>query len=191
MAEYDDHSHHGHLPEQYAAHTDQHAGNLRVAPRMQRDVRERWHSAGDADRSRLHRHRLRCGSIRWTAGADEAVSEVNVHTMAKLIYSGITSLDGYVADQAGRFDWSVPDTEVHTAINDLTRSVGTFLWAVGCTRCWSRGKAWTSRMSRPSSRISPRSGGQPTRSCTPPRWRPRPASGRGSKGSSTLMRSGG
>jgi dihydrofolate reductase len=47
--------------------------------------------------------------------------------MAKLIYSGIMSLDGYVADQAGKFDWSMPDTEVHTAVNDLTRSVGTFL----------------------------------------------------------------
>jgi dihydrofolate reductase len=44
-----------------------------------------------------------------------------------LIYSGIMSLDGYIADRAGRFDWSVPDTDVHTAINDLTRSVGTFL----------------------------------------------------------------
>jgi dihydrofolate reductase len=47
--------------------------------------------------------------------------------MARLIYSGIVSLDGYVADRAGRFDWGVPDTDVHTAINDLTRSVGTFL----------------------------------------------------------------
>jgi dihydrofolate reductase len=47
--------------------------------------------------------------------------------MAKLIYSGIMSLDGYIADQAGKFDWSMPDTEVHTAVNDLTRSVGTFL----------------------------------------------------------------
>jgi hypothetical protein len=47
--------------------------------------------------------------------------------MARLIYSGIMSLDGYVADQAGKFDWSMPDAEVHTAINDLTRSGGTFL----------------------------------------------------------------
>ncbi|MGH9161788.1 MAG: dihydrofolate reductase family protein [Vicinamibacteraceae bacterium] len=47
--------------------------------------------------------------------------------MAKLIYSGIMSLDGYIADRAGKFDWSVPDEEVHTVINDLTRSVGTFL----------------------------------------------------------------
>ena len=47
--------------------------------------------------------------------------------MAKLIYSGIMSLDGYIADRNGKFDWSVPDSDVHTAINDLTRSVGTFL----------------------------------------------------------------
>ncbi len=47
--------------------------------------------------------------------------------MAKLIYSGIMSLDGYVADRNGKFDWSVPDEEVHAVINDLTRSVGTFL----------------------------------------------------------------
>jgi hypothetical protein len=47
--------------------------------------------------------------------------------MAWLISSGIMSLDGYIADEAGRFDWSMPDTEAHTAVNDLTRSVGTFL----------------------------------------------------------------
>jgi dihydrofolate reductase len=47
--------------------------------------------------------------------------------MAKLIYTGIMSLDGYIADRTGKFDWSAPDTEVHTAINDLARSVGTFL----------------------------------------------------------------
>ncbi|MQA26706.1 MAG: deaminase [Micromonosporaceae bacterium] len=48
--------------------------------------------------------------------------------MAKLIYSAITSLDGYVADEDGRFDWSVPDEEVHTFINDLYRPVGTYLY---------------------------------------------------------------
>ena len=47
--------------------------------------------------------------------------------MGKLIYSGIMSLDGYIADRAGKFDWSVPDEEVHAVINDVTRSVGTFL----------------------------------------------------------------
>jgi dihydrofolate reductase len=48
--------------------------------------------------------------------------------VAKLIYSAITSLDGYVADEDGRFDWSVPDEEVHTFVNDLERQVGTFLY---------------------------------------------------------------
>jgi dihydrofolate reductase len=47
--------------------------------------------------------------------------------MAKLIYSAITSLDGYVADEDGNFDWAEPDAEVHTFVNDLERRVGTFL----------------------------------------------------------------
>jgi dihydrofolate reductase len=47
--------------------------------------------------------------------------------MAKLIYSTITSLDGYVADEDGRFDWAEPDEEVHSFVNDLYRPVGTFL----------------------------------------------------------------
>jgi dihydrofolate reductase len=49
-------------------------------------------------------------------------------TVAKLIYSAIASLDGYIADEDGRFDWAVPDEEVHTVINDLERSVGTYLY---------------------------------------------------------------
>ncbi len=48
--------------------------------------------------------------------------------MAKLIYSAITSLDGYVADEDGKFNWSVPDEEVHAVVNDLERSVGTYLY---------------------------------------------------------------
>jgi dihydrofolate reductase len=48
--------------------------------------------------------------------------------MAKLVYSAITSLDGYVADVDGNFDWAVPDEEVHTFINDLERPVGTYLY---------------------------------------------------------------
>ena len=47
--------------------------------------------------------------------------------MGRLIYSALTSLDGYVADKDGRFDWAEPDEEVHTAVNDLSRPVGTFL----------------------------------------------------------------
>ena len=47
--------------------------------------------------------------------------------MADLIYSAITSLDGYVADADGRFDWSVPDDDVHAFVNDLERPIGTYL----------------------------------------------------------------
>ena len=48
--------------------------------------------------------------------------------MAKLIYSAITSLDGYVADEDGKFDWSEPDEEVHSFLNDLERPIGTYLY---------------------------------------------------------------
>ena len=48
--------------------------------------------------------------------------------MAKLIYSGIMSLDGYVADEDGNFDWSAPDAEVHAFVNDLERPIGTYLY---------------------------------------------------------------
>ena len=48
--------------------------------------------------------------------------------MAKLIYLMIASLDGYVADEDGNFDWAVPDEEVHAFINDLDRPVGTYLY---------------------------------------------------------------
>ena len=48
--------------------------------------------------------------------------------MAKLIYSAIASLDGYVADANGKFGWAVPDEEVHAFINDLERPIGTYLY---------------------------------------------------------------
>ena len=48
--------------------------------------------------------------------------------MAKLIYSAITSLDGYVADEDGNFDWAAPDAEMHSFVNDLERPVGTYLY---------------------------------------------------------------
>src|SRR2546421_3125816 len=48
--------------------------------------------------------------------------------MAKLIYSAIASLDGYVEDQEGKFDWAAPDDEVHGFVNQLERSVGTYLY---------------------------------------------------------------
>ena len=48
--------------------------------------------------------------------------------MAKLIYSPIASLDGYVEDADGNFDWSAPDPEVHAFINENERSIGTYLY---------------------------------------------------------------
>lgn len=48
--------------------------------------------------------------------------------MAKLIYSAIASLDGYVEDGDGRFDWAAPDEEVHAFVNDLERPIGTYLY---------------------------------------------------------------
>lgn len=48
--------------------------------------------------------------------------------MAKLIYGIITSLDGFVADPRGLFEWAAPDDEVHAFINDLERPIGTYLY---------------------------------------------------------------
>jgi dihydrofolate reductase len=47
--------------------------------------------------------------------------------MGSLISASLASLDGFVADRDGAFDWAEPDAEVHTFINDLERSVGTHL----------------------------------------------------------------
>jgi dihydrofolate reductase len=48
--------------------------------------------------------------------------------VTKLIYSAIASLDGYVEDAQGRFDWAEPDEEVLSFVNDLERPVGTYLY---------------------------------------------------------------
>jgi dihydrofolate reductase len=48
--------------------------------------------------------------------------------VAKLVYSAITSLDGYVADADGKFDWAKPDDEVHRAVNEQERQIGTYLY---------------------------------------------------------------
>lgn len=59
--------------------------------------------------------------------------------MANLTYTAITSLDGYVADEAGNFDWAVPDIEVHAFINDLERPIGTYLYG---RRLYEIMRAW-------------------------------------------------
>ena len=59
--------------------------------------------------------------------------------MTKLIYAAITSLDGYVADESGSFDWSAPDEEVHAFVNDLERGAGTYLYG---RRMWETMRFW-------------------------------------------------
>jgi len=48
--------------------------------------------------------------------------------VARLIYAALASLDGYVEDEHGKFDWAAPDEEVHAFVNDLERTVGTYLY---------------------------------------------------------------
>jgi dihydrofolate reductase len=48
--------------------------------------------------------------------------------MADLVYMALASLDGYIEDERGTFDWAEPDEEVHTFVNDLERGVGTYLY---------------------------------------------------------------
>lgn len=51
--------------------------------------------------------------------------------MAKLIYATLCSLDGYVEDDRGKFDWAAPDEEVHGFVNELERPIGTYLYGRG------------------------------------------------------------
>jgi dihydrofolate reductase len=48
--------------------------------------------------------------------------------VARLIYAALASLDGYVEDDRGGFDWAAPDAEVHAFVNDLERPTGTYLY---------------------------------------------------------------
>jgi dihydrofolate reductase len=56
-----------------------------------------------------------------------AKSHILAH-VGRLIYSAIASLDGYVADEGGNFEWAAPDEEVHAFVNDLERPIGTHLY---------------------------------------------------------------
>jgi dihydrofolate reductase len=66
--------------------------------------------------------------------------------MARLIYSAITSLDGYVTDEDGNFDWSVPDEAVHTFVNDQERRAGTYLYG---RRMYQVMAAWATMHTQP------------------------------------------
>ena len=48
--------------------------------------------------------------------------------MAKLIYVSNVSLDGYIEDEHGSFDWTAPDDELFAFITDLVRPVGIYLY---------------------------------------------------------------
>ena len=59
--------------------------------------------------------------------------------MARLVYAGITSLDGYTVDAEGSFAWAEPDEEVHAFVNDLQRHIGTYLYG---RRLYETMRAW-------------------------------------------------
>ena len=108
--------------------------------------------------------------------------------MGKLIYSALASLDGYVADEGGRFDWAEPDEEVHAFVNDLARPVGTHLYG---RRMYEVLVAWeTIDDQTPYVRDFAEIWRAADRSSTPGRCRGRPAPGRGSSATSTPRPSG-
>ena len=67
--------------------------------------------------------------------------------MAKLLYSLTESLDGYIADEKGNFDWSEPDEVEHRFVNDLIRPVGTFLFG---RRMYETMRFWETALDDPS-----------------------------------------
>ena len=66
--------------------------------------------------------------------------------MGKLIYAANTSLDGYLEDETGSFDWSVPDDEVHAFWNEHERHIGTSLYG---RRMYETMRVWESDTGRP------------------------------------------
>lgn len=61
--------------------------------------------------------------------------------MAKLRYTFLVSLDGYIEDAHGNFDWAAPGYDVHAFVNDVERNVGTFLFG---RRMYETMAAWES-----------------------------------------------
>ena len=70
--------------------------------------------------------------------------------VGRLIYSAIASLDGYIEDESGTFDWAAPDDEVHAFINELERPIGTYLYG---RRMYETMVAWESVDSHPYAEI--------------------------------------
>ena len=72
--------------------------------------------------------------------------------MAKLIYTALTSLDGYIEDESGRFDWAMPDAEVHAFANELEQPIGTHLYG---RRMYETMAVWQTIGLEPSDEPSP------------------------------------
>jgi hypothetical protein len=113
--------------------------------------------------------------------------------MAKLIYSMLTSLDGYTEDQHGHFGWGAPEDEVvHSYVNELASSLGTCLYG---RRMYETMVYWETAHAIPANRSScstgRASGGPPKRSSTRGPSPNRGAHGRASRGSSIPTRFGG
>ena len=110
-------------------------------------------------------------------------------TMAKLIYATPTSLDGYIADETGNFDWAAPDEEVHAFINDLERPIGMYLYGRKMYETMAIWETPDDIPGRTPARLDPRGSGKgPTRSSIPNRWRPSLHRRRVSSGNSTRRR---
>ena len=112
--------------------------------------------------------------------------------MAKLIYAAITSLDGYVEDEEGSFDWSAPDEEVHAFVNELERPIGTYLYG---RRMYETMVFWETAGTEADEPAVFRDYAEiwraAKRSCTHGRCKRSPARGRGSSESSIETPSGG
>lgn len=72
--------------------------------------------------------------------------------MAKLIYIAITSLDGFIEDADGDFDWSAPDPEMHAFINELIRPAGTYLYG---RRMYETMAVWQAVGTEPGAEVPP------------------------------------
>ena len=136
----------------------------------------------------------RCSSTAWSrrrARSWTVARRPRWDGMAKLIYSAIASLDGYVADEDGNFDWAEPDEEVHAFVNDLERPVGTYLYG---RRMYEVMVSWETLDARRPAAVIARlrrdlAGGRQDR-VLEDAGRRSPARGRGSSGTSTPTRSG-
>ena len=72
--------------------------------------------------------------------------------MAKLTYAALTSLDGFIEDEEGKFDWAMPDAEVHSFVNDLEQSIGTHLYG---RRMYETMAIWQTIGTEPGTDVSP------------------------------------